>query len=442
MSSRPRDPQPRPKTARAVVGRLLVAALIVAGCATAAPTPSGSATVPSAAPSATVGAPSPSASPPATPSPTRSVATWDQHLTLTPIVTGLEAPVDLAWRADDPDALYVVEQAGRIRVIRGGALAPDPVLDIAGVVTAGGEQGLLGLAFPPGPDDDRFFVYYTAIDGEQVVSSFRLDPANPDRALRDSEQVILRMADPYPNHNGGSLAFGPDGYLYIGTGDGGGGGDPLGSGRSLETLLAKILRIDVAPGARGADGQAYAIPDDNPFIDDPGALPEIWDTGLRNPWRFRFDRQSGDVWIADVGQGAWEEIDRAPAGEGGLDFGWNTMEGTHCYGASTDTCDETGLTLPVAEYGHDEGCSVSGGAVYRGTALPGLVGQYVFADYCSGRFWVLDAAAVAAGTDEPVQPLVALDSNRNISAIADDAAGELYALDHAGGAVLRIGLAD
>lgn len=430
---------------RATVARTLavaMVALVVTGCMTAAgPSPAGSAEAsPSPASSSAASPPATTVRPSSTPAPTSSVGGLTPGLTLTPLVTGLESPVDLAWRPGDPEALYVVEQAGRVRVIRDGVLRPDPVLDIAEVVTAGGEQGLLGLAFPPDADDDRLIVYYTAIDGDQVVSSFRLDPER-DEAMRGSEAVILRMADPYPNHNGGSLVFGPDGYLYIGTGDGGSAGDPLGSGRSLETLLAKILRIDVSAGTTGSDGAAYEVPGDNPFLDTPGARPEIWHTGLRNPWRFRFDRATGDLWIGDVGQGSWEEIDRAPAGTGGLDFGWNTMEGSQCYG-SGDTCDETGLTLPVSEYGHDEGCSVTGGTVYRGADEPGLVGRYVFADYCSGRFWVLEATAPAAGTDGPVPPVVALDSDRNISAIADDAAGELYATDHTGGAVLRIGLAD
>ncbi len=186
--------------------------------------------------------------------------------------------------------------------------------------------------------------------------------------------------------------------------------------------------------AEDPSGLPYAVPADNPFVDVAGAMPEIWHTGLRNPWRFRFDRDTGDLWIGDVGQGAWEEINRAPAGVGGLDFGWNLMEGTHCYGS--DDCDPAGLTLPVAEYGHDEGCSVTGGTVYRGEAQPDLVGWYVLSDYCSGRFWVVDAAAAAA--DGLQVPLVALDSGRNISAIAEDAAGELFATDLSSGEILRV----
>jgi glucose/arabinose dehydrogenase len=373
-------------------------------------------------------APEPTGTEPAQP------GTWDRTLALEPVVDGLDGPLDLAVHPGDPDALFVLEQVGRVRVIREGALVDRPVLDIAGIVSAGGESGLLGLAFHPDPDDGRLFVYYTALDGDQVVSSFRLEPGVTDVADRDSEVVLLAMDDQFGNHNGGSLVFGPDGYLYIGTGDGGGGGDPLDSGRRLDTLLAKILRIDVDGGSPG--GASYGIPDDNPFLGVAGALPEIWHTGLRNPWRFRFDRATGDLWIGDVGQGAWEEIDRAPAGVGGLDFGWNVMEGTHCYGS--DDCGPAGLILPVAEYGHDQGCSVTGGTVYRGEAQQDLVGWYVLSDYCSGRFWVVDAAAAAA--DGLQQPLIALDSGRNISAIAEDAAGELFATDLSG-EVLRVTVA-
>ena len=379
---------------------------------------------------------SPTASP-SVPPPTPSMPSEPGEppdIALEPFVGGLDAPLDVAVRPGEPDRLYVVEQVGRIRVVRDGQLAPDPVLDIAGIVTAGGEQGLLGLAFHPDPADDRLFVYYTAAGGEQVVASFRMDPAVPDRALRDSHKVLLRMEDPFGNHNGGALAFGPDGHLYISTGDGGGGGDPLGSGRRLDTLLAKILRIDVDLASSDAP---YGIPADNPFATAEGARPEIWHTGLRNPWRISFDRETGDLWIGDVGQGSWEEIDRAPAGVGGLDFGWNVMEGTHCYpsgDAGADGCGTPGLTLPVAEYGHDEGCSVTGGAVYRGAAQPALAGWYLFSDYCSGQFWALDAAAA----EGPQDPVVVLASDRNISAIAEDAAGELYATDIVSGEVLRI----
>jgi glucose/arabinose dehydrogenase len=351
-------------------------------------------------------------------------------LELTVIAAGLDSPVDIAVRPDDPDALYVVEQGGRIMVVRDDAVQAQPFLDIAGTVTAGGEQGLLGLVFHPDPVDGRLFVYYTAIDGNQVVSSFRV--GSPVEAAVDptTEQRLLDMDDPYGNHNGGGLAFGPDGYLYIATGDGGGGGDPLGAGRDLGTPLGKILRIDVDVAADS--DPPYAIPDDNPYVDTAGAIPETWASGLRNPWRIRFDPATGDLWIGDVGQGAWEEIDVAPAGQGGLDFGWNVMEGTHCYEPS-DGCDRDGLTLPVTEYGHDMGCSVTGGTVYRGAAWPALRGFYVFSDYCSGRFWAIPSDATPT-----VEPVVVLESDRSISAIAADATGEIVTTDLSSGELLRI----
>ncbi len=419
---------------RQVVGLLLITML--GGCASPQPAPTQSPSAFAASAGATSAATT--ASPTVRPSTSPAAASADlgphgsaPALTLTVVASGLEQPLDIAVRPGHPDDVYVAEQAGRIRLIRSGALVSTPVLDIAGIVTAGGEQGLLGLAFHPDAADGRFFVYYTGLDGSEILSSFTMSSSSPDRADPSSEKVLLKMTDRYANHNGGSLAFGPDGYLYIGTGDGGGGGDPLGSGRRLDTLLAKVLRIDV--DHPGSTGTPYAIPADNPFIARAGAKPEIWLTGLRNPWRMRFDRATGDLWIGDVGQGAWEEIDVARTGVGGLDYGWNVMEGFACYGAST--CATKGLTLPVAAYGHDQGCSVIGGTVYRGSALPTLRGWYVFADYCSGRMWVIDPT----GTGRKV-PVVAFDSGRSISAIGEDTAGELLVTDLAKGQVLRIGV--
>ena len=348
-------------------------------------------------------------------------------LALEPVVDGLTSPLDVTWRPSAPGDLYVVEQEGRIRIVRDGTLVADPFLDIAGLVTAGGEQGLLGLAFPPDPADRRFYVYYTALDGSQVLASFETTAKTPDRADPATQKILLDMPDQFGNHNGGSLAFGHDGDLYVGTGDGGGGGDPLGSGRSLGTLLAKVLRLDVSAGT---GDKPYAIPADNPFATTSGARPEIFVTGLRNPWRFRFDTTTNDLWIGDVGQNAWEEVDVVRAGTSGQDFGWNTMEGTHCYGAAT--CDPAGLTLPVTEYGHDQGCSITGGTVYRGSAIPALVGRYVFSDYCSGRVWTIPTDGSDVRPPEP-----ALDSGRNISAIAAGHDGELYVTDLAG-SLLRV----
>jgi glucose/arabinose dehydrogenase len=424
----------RPPVLRPLAGGLL--ALLVAACGAGgatppAPPPSAEATATGAPPT---GSPTVARPRPVSPSP-ESPPDGAPRLTLEPFVDGLDAPLDIAIVPGDAMAMLVAEQVGRLRLVRDGALVAEPFLDISDAVTAGGERGLLGVAVHPDPADGRVFVYHTALDGRQMVASYQTDPADADRAVPDSERILLAMDDQFGNHNGGGLAFGPDGFLYISTGDGGGGGDPLGSGRDLGTLLAKILRLDVDVAADREP--PYAIPADNPFVGTDGARPEIWATGLRNPFRFRIDPTTGDVWIGDVGQGVIEEIDRAPAGGGGLDFGWNTMEGTRCYEA--DPCETEGLTLPIAEYGHDQGCSVTGGAVYRGTAQAALAGWYVFADYCSGRFWVLDADGLADPSIAPADvPIVALESGRLISAIAPGPDGELYATDHGSGELLRV----
>ncbi len=422
---------------RPIPAALVVAALL-AGCAGPTPSPvpppaAGSASA-SGAISSTAATPAPSAAA-SVPVVSGGDLGPPPKLALTPFVPALEDPLEVRVRPDHPRDVYIAEQAGRVRVVRDGKLVEAPVLDIAGRVTADGEQGLLGLAFHPDPGDGRFFVYYTALDGSQVLSSFRMSSPDGDVADPGSETVLLSMPDRFSNHNGGALVFGPDGDLYVATGDGGGAGDPLDSGRHLDTLLAKVLRLDVNVAAGAA--RPYGIPPDNPFVDRSGARPEIWLTGLRNPWRMRFDRQTGDLWIGDVGQGDWEEIDVARAGIGGLDYGWNRMEGFACYppGGATD-CASPDLTLPIAAYGHDLGCSVIGGTVYRGTAQPNLRGWYVFADYCSGRMWVLDPVG-----DGRREPIVALDSGHPISAIGEDPAGELLVTDLYGGAVLRVTVA-
>ena len=336
------------------------------------------------------------------------------QLTLDPVVDGLAGPLDIAWRPNDPATLFVAEQVGRIRMVRGGALSEAPFLDISPLVKAGGEQGLLGLAFLPSGDRGRVFVYYTSTDGSQVLASYDVSSGEPDRADPDTSRIWRTMPDRFANHNGGSLAFGPDGYLYIGTGDGGGAGDPLDSGRHLDTLLGKVLRIDVGVTMPPGSEPRYVIPADNPFVSTADARQEIWLTGLRNPWRIRFDRATGDLWIGDVGQSAWEE---------------NIVWGNQFGGAIP------GLTPPVTEYGHDQGCSVTGGAVYRGTAEPSLAGWYIFSDYCSGRFWAIDAAL-----DRTPVPTVVADTDYSISAIAEDTAGDLFATDLSGGRLLRVGV--
>ncbi len=343
---------------------------------------------------------------------------------------GLEAPLLVTNAGDGSGRLFVVEQPGRIRIVEDGRLVDRPFLDISRRITSGGEQGLLGLAFHPrfGAGDDRLFVNYTDGAGNTVVSSFRMGGPGAAAAEPDSEVVLLRIEQPYANHNGGALAFGSDGLLYIATGDGGSGGDPLDSGQRLDTLLGKILRIDVDR----ADGRlAYAIPPDNPFAGGAEARPEIWAYGLRNPWRISFDRATGDLWIGDVGQGSWEEVDRLGPATGGANLGWNRMEGRHCYDGRD--CDPTAFVSPITEYSHAEGCSITGGYVYRGTQWPALAGTYLFADYCSGSIW-----GIASAAEEFVSPTSLLASGRNAVSFGEDEAGELYLADISGGGIYRV----
>ena len=350
-------------------------------------------------------------------------------LSLKPVAAELIAPLAVTNAGDASGRIFVLEQRGQVRVIQDGRLAGDPFLNIGDRIRSGGERGLLGLAFHPSfPDDPRFFVNYTDLEGDTVVSSFSVPAPDADRALSDSERVLLRIDQPFSNHNGGAVAFGPDGYLYISTGDGGGGGDPEGNGQRLDTLLGKILRIDVDGNA--VDGR-YSIPADNPFADGRDGEPEIWHTGLRNPWRMSFDRETGDLWIGDVGQGSWEEVDVARAGAAGLNFGWNRVEGFECFEPSD--CDPTRYIAPVTAYAHDLGCSVIGGAVYRGTSQPLLAGGYVYSDYCGGNVWVLDPTQ-----DGPLDGTLVAEAGRQISAIGEDESGELYATDFGSGELLHI----
>ncbi len=347
---------------------------------------------------------------------------------LEPVAEGLTQPLAVVDAGDGSGRLFVVEKPGTIRIVQDGAVLPEPFLDITDRVGDGGfEQGLLGLAFAPNyADSGLFYVDYTDEGGNTMVSRFAVSE-DPNVADPASEQAILRQEQPYPNHNGGQLAFGPDNYLYIGLGDGGSGGDPQGNGQSLDTWLGKILRIEVDP-QYVPEGQTYAIPEDNPFIDQEGALPEIWAYGLRNPWRFSFDRETGDLWIADVGQNEIEEIDIAPVGEGGLNFGWNVTEGTQCY--LEDGCDTAPFTLPVMEYTHDFGCSVTGGFVYRGEDMPDLQGAYLFGDFCTGTIWSGTSSDGETWTmSDPV------DTGLGLSAFGEDSDGNLYVTDLNGGGV-------
>ena len=379
-------------------------------------------------------------------------------ITASIVVGGLEAPVHITNAGDGSGRLFVVEQAGRIRIIHSGAIQ-STFLDITDRVRSpynggGTEEGLLSVAFPAGFPSSRpyFYIYYTLPVGNNQVSRFYLS-SNLNLADPDSEEKILELAHPtYSNHNGGQLAFGPDGYLYIGTGDGGGGGHPNGNAQNTDSLLGKLLRIDVEftktvqrsgsfinylpiitrNSSEPPDSQAYRIPADNPFVGVAGYREEIWAVGLRNPWRFSFNRMTGDLYIGDVGQNTWEEIDFQPfTSSGGENYGWNIMEGLECYNSST--CSSSGLTLPTFTYQTDvEGCSVSGGYVYRGSNIPGLLGIYLLGDYCSGKIWGLQKNGTTWENTE------LLDSPYWISSFGEDESGGIYFADRASGTIYQI----
>jgi len=345
------------------------------------------------------------------------------------VASGLNFPLYLTAPPGDVARLFIVEKGGSIRIVKDGILVPTPFLNLSDRVSTGGEQGLLGLAFDPEyASTGRFVVHYTDVQGNTRVSMFHVS-ADPDVADIASEQAILTAQQPFENHNGGQIAFGPDGFLYIGLGDGGSGGDPQGRGQDLSDLLGSILRVDVQSGT------SYTVPSDNPFVSRAGAAPEVWSYGLRNPWRFSFDRSTGDLYIGDVGQGAWEEVDVARAADGagkGANFGWNLMEGNHCY--ATNPCTAFGLILPVLEYGHNQGCSVTGGYVYRGAAIPELQGHYFYADFCEGwvrSFRYRDGEASEQADWPDLRP------GGGVPSFGEDAAGELYVLSTNGG-VYRI----
>jgi hypothetical protein len=341
------------------------------------------------------------------------------------VAENLDSPV---WVTAPPrDArLFIVEQPGRIRVMRNGRLLPRPFLDITDRVRAGGERGLLSVAFHPRYDaNGRLYVDYTDRHGDTRIERYAVS-RDPDRADPASARLLLHITQPYSNHNGGLVMFGPDGMLWIGMGDGGSGGDPSGNGQNPATLLGKLLRIDVD------HGDPYAIPRDNPFVGRRGARPEIWALGLRNPWRFCFDPASGTVVIADVGQNLWEEVNVAQAAAGGLNYGWNLFEGRHPYRSAAPPAAD--LVPPALEYGHGEGCSVIGGFVYRGSGIPALRGHYVYSDYCRGwlRSFRIDGGR-AIGARSWTAPALG-----PVTSFGEDARGELY-VTTAAGRVWRLG---
>jgi glucose/arabinose dehydrogenase len=338
------------------------------------------------------------------------------------VTEGLTRPLYLTHAFDE--RLFVVEQDGTIQIVENGRVLSQPFLDIGDRVGAqGNEQGLLSVAFHPDyQNNGRFFVNYTNTGGDTIIAQYQVEAGNPNQAEAAGEVVLLTVEQPFGNHNGGLLKFGPDGYLYAGLGDGGSAGDPENNGQNPATLLGTILRLDVDNGSE--DG--YTSPPDNPFVNSSeGGRDEVWAYGLRNPWRFSFDRLTGDLYIADVGQTTWEEVNFQPAGSSGENYGWNVMEGNHCYRA--ESCETDGFVLPIFEYDHSQGCSITGGYVYRGRQFPSLNGNYFVGDFCSGILWSLFPQAGGAWLATEVN-----DSDLLVTSFGEDVAGELYVVDRNG----------
>ncbi len=357
-------------------------------------------------------------------------APGDADIALSLREAGLSNPVFITSAHDGTGRLFIVEQPGRIKILKpDGTIRSTPFLDITGATSGGFEQGLLGLAFHPNYETNRrLYVYFTSNDWDIVIREYRASSTNKSVVDKSTKRKILEINHPgEDNHNGGMMAFGTDGYLYLGTGDGGGSGDPDNSAQDKDSLLGKMLRINVNGST---NGKPYAIPSDNPYVGVAGAN-EIWQIGLRNPWRWSFDRANGDLWIGDVGQTEWEEVDVArdtASGPGrGIHWGWRTLEGTHCFNPPTG-CSTAGKTPPQLEYQHNNGrCSITGGYVYRGTAIPELVGGFVFADFCTGEIWVTNASATA-----PAAKTLLLDTSLSISSFGETSSGELYVVNRGG----------
>jgi glucose/arabinose dehydrogenase len=382
-------------------------------------------------PAATSARPSPldsaSASAPTAPTSSGESPSFDPErvrVMVEPVVDIPGNPLAVVSPDDGSARLFVVDKTGRIWIVKDGKRAERPFLDISAKVSTGAEQGLLGLAMHPGlKADPRFYLDYTDRNGDTVVSEWRVSGTDANAADAGSEHVLLTVDQPFANHNGGDVVFGPDGYLYITLGDGGSAGDPNGNGQRLDTVLAKILRIDVD---KPSGDRPYGIPADNPFAGRSDVRPEIYVYGMRNPWRISFDSATRDLWIGDVGQNRFEEIDVVRAGSGaGQNFGWNRMEGFHCYPSGND-CSTSGLTMPVSEYGHDLGCSVTGGVVARGN-VAALEGGYLFSDYCSGTMWAIDAARNDSRT-----PTIVGETGASISGFGVGPDATIYATDLGG----------
>lgn len=368
--------------------------------------------------------PPPAPPPPPPPAPPPPPPSGDLTLALQTVATGLTFPLLLTSPPGD-GRLFVVEKGGRIRILKNGQVLATPFLDIAAKVSNGSEQGLLGLAFHPRYASNGIFVVnYTNTNGDTRVATYRVS-ADADRADASSERIVLSIDQPFANHNGGHVAFGPDGMLFVGTGDGGSAGDPQGNGQDKSDLLGSLLRLEIL------DDGSIRVPSDNPFATQAGSRAELWNYGLRNPWRFAFDRATGDLYIADVGQGSREEVDVAGATTGlgkGANYGWSVYEGSNCFGAAS-ACNDQGFTAPVLEYSHNDGCSITGGYVYRGAAIPALRGTYFYSDYCSS--WIRSFRWSAGQVTEAKQ-WTALTPGGSVVSFGEDAAGELYVVSSSG----------
>ncbi|MEH6408159.1 MAG: PQQ-dependent sugar dehydrogenase [Leeuwenhoekiella sp.] len=357
---------------------------------------------------------------------------YAQQIDIESFATGFTKPLNIQNAGDD--RLFIVEQGGLIKIVSSdGNVNETPFLDLSPLISTGGEKGLLGLAFHPSYQTNGiFFVNYTNIDGNTTIAKFNVSTENADIADASSETIILTQTQPYSNHNGGCIAFGPDGYLYIGLGDGGNAGDPENRAQNLNTFLGKLLRLDIDSNA------TYAIPSDNPFIDNPDARDEIWAYGLRNPWKFSFDNGTGNLWIADVGQNIYEEINKVLATASGLNYGWRCYEADNTFNNESTCPDINALTFPVANYSHDNDgvfkCSVTGGYVYRGSEFPNLTGKYIFADYCSGEIGLI----TADGSDNYAIQYSEPFSDNAFSSFGLDNAGEMYITGSVSGTVYKI----
>jgi glucose/arabinose dehydrogenase len=361
-----------------------------------------------------------------------------QPLATEEVATGLNTPVWVAAApGDDASRIFVVTHWGRMRLVENDVLNPTPFLDVNHLVTwDGNEQGLLGMVFHPGyAQNGLFYITYVDVNGDWVLARYARDPSDPNLADPNSAVILLTIGHPFTWHHGGWMEFGQDGYLYVATGDGGGVGDPINAGQRGDTLLGKLLRLDVDGGF------PYLIPPTNPFVNDPNVLDEIWALGVRNPWRGDMDDLTGDIWFGDVGQDTWEEVDYTPAGAAGVNYGWRVMEGTHCY--NPPNCNAAGLTLPIHDYQHGGvpfRCSVTGGVVYRGRAMADLHGRFFFGDYCSGEVFstLTDGAVTVDLRDHSADLALTMGSSRQIIGFGQDADGEIYVCDKVDGSVNRI----